>query len=157
MDDIEVRIVELKPMRVASVWGFGEQPEDIAYEKLEIWARPKGLLEDREKHRIFGFDNPVPHPGSPNYGYEVWIEVGPDEEPTDDVRILDFHGGLYAVTRCEVLAGQYEVITATWKRLVAWREKSEYKFGQTQWLEQNVASSKPGVEFILDLYLPIAE
>ncbi len=157
MNELEVRIVRLEPMRVASVWGFGESPEGQAWQKLEAWAKPKGLLDDPEQHRIFGFNNPNPSAGSPNYGYELWIEVGPDVVPEGDTRILGFNGGLYAVTRCEVPKGQYHVIGETWKELVTWREDSQYKCGTHQWLEKSVPTDAPGIEFILDLYLPIAE
>ena len=125
--------------------------------KLDAWAGPKGLRDDPRKHHIFGFNNPNPSPGSPNYGYELWIEIGPKVEPEGDVRILDFDGGLYAVTRCEVPEGQYDVISATWKKLVAWREDSMYNWGYSQWLEENIPSDSPGIEFVLDLYLPISE
>lgn len=157
VSDIEVRIAKLEYMRVASIWGFGKEPEIIAFTKLEAWAGPRGIRDNPEKHRIFGFNNPDPYPGSPNYGYEIWVEVGPEVEPADEVRILGFLGGLYAVTRCEVPEGQYDVIGATWKKLVAWREDSEYKCGHHQCLEQSIASDTPGIEFILDLHLPIAE
>jgi len=157
MSELEVRIVRVDPMRVASVYGFGKEPESIAFSKLEAWAGPRGLRDKPEKHRVFGFNNPDPFPGSPNYGYEVWIEVGPEIEPEGDVRILGFDGGLYAVTRCEVPEGQYDVIGATWKKLVTWRENSKFKGGHTQWLEESISTNTPGIEFALDLYLPIAE
>jgi AraC family transcriptional regulator len=157
MNEIEVRIVELEPMRVASIWGFGQEPETIAFAKLEEWAGPRGIRENPGKHRIFGFNNPNPYPGTPNYGYEIWVEVGAEVEPVDDVRILDFDGGHYAVARCEIPEGEYDVIGATWKKLVAWREDSEYKCGHYQWLEQSIASDTPGIEFVLDLHLPIAK
>lgn len=157
VSDLDVRIVKLEPMRVASVWGFGKEPESIAFTKLDAWAGPKGLRDDPQKHRIFGFNNPDPFPGSPNYGFEIWIEVGPDVEPEGDVRIGGFDGGLYAVTRCEVPAGQYDVIGATWKKLVTWREDSQYKCGHYQWLEHSISTDSPGIEFVLDLYLPIAK
>jgi DNA gyrase inhibitor GyrI len=151
-------------MRVASLWAFGESPEDQVWEKLEAWAGPKGLLDHPEEHPIFGFNNPNPSAGSPNYGYELWIVVGPDVEPEGDVRILDFGGGLYAVARCEVVEGDLENIGRTWKRLVAWREDSRYACATHQWLEKSVlipqwpgTSMSPGVDFVLDLYLPIAE
>ncbi len=157
MSELDVRIVELEPLRVASVWGFGASPEDEAWKMLNAWAEPKGLLDEPEKHRIFGFNNPNPSSSSPNYGYELWIEVGPDMEPEDDVRILDFDGGLYAVTRCEVPKGKYEVIGEIWKKLVTWREDSQYTCGTHQWLEKTVPMGEAkGLEFILDLYLPIA-
>ena len=157
MSTLDVRIVKLEPMRLISAWGFGASPEGEAWEKLEAWAKPRGLMGDPEKHRIFGFNNPDPSPGSPNYGYEVWIEVGPDVEPEGDMRVLGFDGGRYAVTRCEVPKGQLEAIGRTWKALVAWREDSAYTCGSHQWMEKSVATEDPALEFVLDLYLPIAE
>ena len=110
-----------------------------------------------EKHRLFGFNNPNPSAGSPNYGYEAWIVVDPGTEPEGDMKVLHFDGGLYAVTRCVVPKGQFDVIGTTWKRLVAWREDSRYKCGTHQWLEESLSLSISGPEFVLDLYLPIAE
>ena len=50
---------------------------------------------DRGKHRLFGFNNPDPSAGSPNYGYEVWIVVDRDEmTPEDGVEIKAIPGGL---------------------------------------------------------------
>ena len=158
MSELEVRIIKLEPMRVASLHGFGEQPETAAWEKLQAWAGPQGLLDDPERHRIFGFNNPNPSAGSPNYGYELWIEVGPDVGPEGEVEITNFSGGLYAVTRCKVPAGQPDThIPVTWQRLVTWREESSYKRASHQWLEQSIPGDLPGIEFVLDLYLPIAE
>ena len=157
MSDLEVRIVQLQPMRVASFLGFGESPETLAWDKLLAWAKPKGLLEDLETHRLFGFNNPNPSPGSPNYGYEVWIVVGPELEPDQEVEIKDFEGGFYAVTRCVVPKGKFEVIGATWKELNAWREDSKYNCGHAQWLEESIPLDIPDTEFVLDLYIPIAE
>ena len=97
MEELEVQIVKLEPMRVASFYGFGAGPENEARDKLVAWAEPKGMLENPDEHRIFGFDNPIPSHGSPNYGYEFWITVDPDVEPEGDIRIVDFFGGLYAI------------------------------------------------------------
>lgn len=158
MSKLNVRIVTLEPIHVASFLGFGESPEDLAWGKLTAWAKEKGFLEDRGKHRLFGFNNPNPSPGSPNYGYEVWIEIDPEEvEPEEGVAFKDYPGGLYAVTECVVPKGKFEVIGQTWKKLVAWCEDSKYHFGDHQWLEESLPSSPPDAEFVLDLYLPIAE
>jgi DNA gyrase inhibitor GyrI len=164
MSEENVRIVELEPMRIATVWGFGESPELVAWEALEHWAGARGLFDDPEAHPIYGFNNPSPAPGSPNYGYELWIKVGNEVEPEGDVRIEAFGGGLYAVTRCEVPEGQYDVIGATWQRLAMWREDSPFHAGSHQWLEKSVltpqwpgAQPPPGIAFVLDLYLPIVK
>ena len=157
MSDLEVRIIKLEPMRVVSFLGFGESPEELAWEKLIAWAKPKGLLDDLKEHRLFGFNNPNPSAGSPNYGYEVWIVVDPDQEVDGEAKIVDFEGGLYGVTRCVVPTGKFEVIGETWKKLNAWREDSEYNCGHHQWLEESLPLNPPDTEFVLDLYLPIAE
>jgi DNA gyrase inhibitor GyrI len=151
VSDIEVRIVRLDPMRVASAQGFGESPEGIAWEKILKFADAKGI--DRESARFFGFDNPVPSPGSPNYGYEQWITVGPDVEPEGDIRIIDFTGGLYAVTRCKLPR-----IGEAWKQLVIWREDSKYRRAHHQSLEEGLSPYGTAFEdIVMDIYLPIAE
>ena len=156
MNANEVRIVQLEPLRAARFHGYGESPEDLAWEKLAAWAEPKGLLDFTEAHRIFGFNNPNPAPGSPNYGYEYWLTVTPEETAGEDVEIIEFPGGLYAVARCEVHA-PWDDIPAAWQQLVAWRENSPYKAAHHQWLEQHIRVGQPGANFDLDLYLPIAE
>jgi DNA gyrase inhibitor GyrI len=155
MDNLDVRIVKLEPMRMASAYGFGSSPEDIAGEKMGNFLKAKNLLDELgKKYRSFGFNNPNPSAGSPNYGYEIWVDVGPDVEPEGDIRIVDFCGGLYAVTRFENL----ENIGRVWKELVRWREDSKYKPAHHQWLENllNPRETDP-VKLVFDLYLPITE
>ena len=158
MDELNVRIVELRPMRVASVLGYGTEPEIEAWDKLTAWAKPKGYLDDPNPHRIFGFDTPIASPGSPNRGYEFWIEVGPGQGPEGEFEIKEFGGGLYAVTRCEVKGNPYEIIPPAWKALVEWFENSPYQQGSHQCLEEHVhvKGMKEG-QFVLDLYLPITK
>ncbi len=61
--ELDVRIEELPPMRVASALAYGPSPEGKSWEKLKEWAIRKNL--PLEKVRSFGFDNPSPSPGSP--------------------------------------------------------------------------------------------
>ncbi len=162
MSDSRVRIVRLPPMRVASFLGFGQQPETEALQKMSAWAQPKGLLDAPKQYRVFGFNNPSPTPASPNYGYEVWMTVGPEVHPegvqVGDAEIEKFPGGLYAVMRCDVAGDPNEIIPATWKKLALWREDSRYKGANHQWLEEHLHDANvPAGGFSLDLYLPIAE
>jgi DNA gyrase inhibitor GyrI len=158
MSTLDVRIVTLEPLQVASFLGYGESPEDIAWGKLTPWAKEKGLLDHPEQHRLFGFNNPDPSAGSPNYGYEVWIEIDPSKlEPEEGVTFKNVPGGLYAVTNCVVPKGRFEVIGQTWEKLVAWCEDSPYHYGNHQWLEESLPIHPPDTEFVLDLYLPIME
>ena len=153
MSQEEARIVRLEPMRMAGVYGFGAQPESIASSKLEAWAGPKGYLADPAHHRIFGFNNPSPSAGSPNYGYEFWITVGPEAHEEEGVSVQTFAGGLYAVARVRVEGDAYEVIPQGWKRLHRWCEETGCRFGHHQWLEEHL--SGPGEPLTLDLYMPI--
>jgi DNA gyrase inhibitor GyrI len=160
MSELDVRIVRLEPMRVASALGFGESPEPIAWKKLLTWAETRGLLDDLDSVRFFGFNNPNPSPGSPNYGYEQWITVGPDVTAEGDVEIKEFAGGLYAVTRCKSIHQIMEI----WKSLGAWLKESSYKMGQHQWLEECLTKPTsaeleeiPLEDFEMDLYCPIQE
>lgn len=154
MNTLDVRIVTLDPLRVASVLGFGPSPEAVAWEKLAAWAGPRGLLAGRDRPRIFGFNNPSPSPASPNYGYEFWIVVGPDVQSDDVVQVKELDGGLYAVTRCQGV----ETITETWKQLVAWLAASPYRQAHHQWLEEHISGADVAPDaLILDLYAPIAQ
>jgi DNA gyrase inhibitor GyrI len=154
MEELSVRIVRLAPMRVASAYGFGPSPEGIAWQNLLDWAKAGGLLDVAPAPRFFGFNNPSPSAGSPNYGYEQWMTVGPDVAGGAGVELKDFAGGLYAVTRCENLL----TITDTWHRLATWCEGSPYVMGQHQWLEESYTPDVARLEdYVFDLYLPIAE
>jgi DNA gyrase inhibitor GyrI len=157
MEELEVRILTLPPMRVACINGFGESPEAQAFDKLKKWAIHHQLLG--KPYRLFGYNNPDPSPGSPNYGYDVWFTVVESVPSDEDVRIIEFPGGLYAVTRCEV-NNPWEDIPGTWQKLVKWMQASKYHQGQHQWLEEHIGpldTMGGDTPFTLDLYLPISE
>lgn len=157
MSNIEVRIVKLPPMRVACVNGFGEGPEGIAFGRMQAWATAHNLLE--KPHRLFGFNDPDPSPGSPNYGYDVWMTVDESVQADGEARIIEFPGGLYAVTRIDV-KDPWKDIPGTWQRLFKWAENSKYRRGHHQWLEEHIGPlvDMPGEQpFTLDLHLPITE
>lgn len=157
MSNIDVRIVKLPSMRVACLNGFGEGPEEMAFEKMKAWATTHNLLD--KPYRLFGYNNPDPSPGSPNYGYDVWITVDEAAQADGEARIMEFPGGLYAVTRLKV-EKPWEDIPLAWQKLVKWMETSKYQQGRHQWLEEHIGpldkmgSAQP---FTLDLHLPIRE
>lgn len=162
MTDIEVRIEELPSMRVATALGYGEAPEIEAWNTLLSWARRQGLVGELHEHRFFGFNHPGPGSGSPNYGYEQWMTVGPGAAASDDIEIKDFPGGMYAVTRC-----RFEHLVKTWQEFVAWREDSRYQYADDHCLEEvltpwMLAAHSAGEPVNLDdaifvLYLPVIE
>ncbi len=153
MANLNVRIVMLAPMTVASFRALGESPEPAAWEQLRAWAEPKGLLEDLQKHPVFGFNNPNPTPDSNEYGYEFWIAIEPHETLTSGAETKEFPGGLYAVTRCK-LTGEPNVLE-TWKMLWEWVQTSEYQWRETHELEKVLNPGAPEDEIELELYLPI--
>ena len=153
MSEIKVKVVTLEPTRVISAYGFGAEPEGIAWEKLNAFAQKNGLDLADKSITTFGFNNPNPSAGSPNYGYEIWLPVAEDVTPDGDLRLLDFSGGLYAVTTFKGL----ENIGAIWGKLVKWREGSKYKPAHHQWLEELISSESSPEEFMFNIYLPIAE
>ena len=150
-----MRIQRLEPMRVASVRVVSETPERDAWRKLRAWAESKGLLDDPESHPIFGFNNPNPSPERKEYGYELWIRVGPEAQSEGEIEVKDFAGGRYAVTTCK-LHGEPNVME-TWKQLWDWAQRSGYKWRKTHELEkaQNPRASEE--DLILELYLPIED
>jgi DNA gyrase inhibitor GyrI len=158
MGELNVSVIRLEPMWVASFFGFGTEPEMEAWGKLIEWAQPLGLLDHPDQHRIFGFNHPEPAPGSPNYGYELWLTVDPNYASQGKIELKEFPGGLYAVARCAVNGNPYEAIPAAWQGLVQWREQSRFKSSHHQWLEAFVETSRMAEGFFtLDLYLPLTE
>lgn len=148
----DVRIVKLEPMRVAAALGFGPEPESEAWDKLMTWARATNHLDGTQ--RFFGFNNPNPVPGTPNYGYEQWMTVGPDTEPLADVEIKQFEGGLYGVLGCNGLA----TIEEDWGRLAAWVEDGPFRLDQRRCLEELLSPPVlPRTEWVFDLYVAISE
>ena len=154
MNQVVVKIIKLEPMRLISAYGFSSQPEGIAWEKLITFATKHGLYDEGNPPSTLGFNNPDPSEGSPNYGYEIWLPVDETIQPEGDLRLVNFPGGLYAVTKFENL----HEIGRFWGELVKWREASKYKQGHHQWLEELLTSPDiPPEKFIFNLYLPITE
>lgn len=135
MQPEKVEIVVLPPLRVATAWGFGPGPEEIAWAKLEAWARPLGLL-DAPGARVFGFNNPNPSAGSPNYGYEFLVTVDEDVMPGPEIRIGELQGGRYAVMPARVETDPGTDIPAAWRRLDKWVAQHGHRMGHQQWLEE---------------------
>ena len=157
MSDIEVRIVTLPAMRVICFNGFGSSPEGMAYTKAEAWLKANGDWENYKAHRFYGYNNPNPSPGSPNYGYDVWITVDESVQADEGSRIIDFPGGLYAVTSVHA-SPTGEGIYEAWQELAAWVENSQYKdeYSSRQCLEESpdpFLGSPDG--FTLNLFAPI--
>ena len=154
MDTVPYRIVDLPAMRVAALRAFGPSPEEEAWNRMLAWAKERGLLDGQPAPRFFGFNNPNPTPGSPNYGYEVWITVGPQVQPEQGVEILEI-----PAQRCATLLhdGHTDEIFPAWQRLVAAVEQSPHAVGDDRCLEEHLRFFDPESGTIrLDLLLPVS-
>ena len=140
-------------MWVASVHAFGEAPEQEAWRRLRLWAVPRALFSDFNRHPVFGFNNPNPSPGSKEYGYELWIRVDGPEEGESAVTFREFEGGLFAVTTCK-LRGDPD-IAASWRRLWEWAQRGPYRWRRAQELEKVLDPNAAEDEMVLELYLPV--
>ncbi|MFX1318200.1 MAG: effector binding domain-containing protein [Promethearchaeota archaeon] len=165
IEDLFVQVVELEPMRVASVRAISASPEVDAWEKMRTWAHPQGLLDDYNKHPVFGFNNPNPLPGQKEYGYEFWIRMGAHFKGEGEIEAKDYEGGLFAVTTCKPWEemqsefGKKHGYLESWKKLVDWVILSEkYEMDESrQCLEKPHDQDVSFEELVLDLYQPIKE
>jgi DNA gyrase inhibitor GyrI len=154
----EVKIERLALQRVVSAHGFGAQPEDLAWQKMKAWAGPKGLLGGSER-RMFGYNNPNPSAGSPNYGYEFNLTVDEAVQAEGDLKVGDLRvkqlsGGLYAVMPFRMGEGGDPNldIPEAWKKLDAWVAENGYRHGEQQWLEEHTLDGQ-----IMALFYPLAD
>lgn len=151
MSEEKIKIVTLVPFKAVSFHGFGETPEDLAHQAANQWIKKHNLFEE-DKFRHFGFNNPNPSPGSPNYGYEIWIAPNQEFTPDPQDKLIDFEGGLYATAYCPKL----DVIGQVWQELVNWRDANGYFYATHQWLEQlHTPWQKNRTNYDFTLYLPI--
>jgi DNA gyrase inhibitor GyrI len=148
--EMEVRIEKLDPMRVAGVQVISASPEIEAWEQLRAWAGPKGLLDDVQKHPVFGFNNPAPSPGRKEYGYEFWIKIEQGVEVGGNVKEKEFPGGLYAVVTHRGFPNPQ-----VWKALWDWVQSGKYRWRKTHELEKPLNPLAAESEMAFDLYLPV--
>ena len=78
MSEMDVKIKPLPAIKVASILGFGSGPELEAWEKMFQFLKGRGFWEQMEGLEFYGFNNPDPMPGSPNYGTNNgWLSPKP--------------------------------------------------------------------------------
>ena len=139
MSEKSVRVLDLPGCRVVSVYAFGEEPESKSHEVMHAFFGAVGWDEEEmSRHRIFGFNNPDPSPGSERYGYEHWITIDdsfvlPPDVPAG-ISIKEMEGGLYASLESRGIPNPVK-----WGGVVKWINGSEYQYdGSRQWLEEIV-------------------
>ena len=148
---MEVNIKKIEPSRFASFYGFGKQPEEEAMNKLIKWCEKRKITIDDHKNVIFGFNNPNPVPESIEYGYEFWLKVNETERPEEDVRLIEYHGGNYAITECIGAQNMFQ----TWQGLYKWCLDNKYKIGHHRALERIVENMMDINKIKIELCCPV--
>jgi AraC family transcriptional regulator len=159
--DIKV-LKKLDPFRVAYYCYYGKNPETEAFTVVGDWLKKSGLKLEKDRLRIFGFDNPSPSdPSQKEYGYEVWVTVAADYAVNDSlVKTKTFPGGLYAVCGVKNFTAGDDgaAIFQTWRRFSRWLKDSKYTHGNHQWLEEHLHFNEQFEHTGgIDLYMPIAQ
>lgn len=148
---MEVNIKKIEPNRFASFYGFGKQPEEEAMNKLLRWCQRRNINIDDKENIIYGFNNPNPIPDSSEYGYEFWLKVSIDERPEEDVRIIEYHGGNYAITECIGAENMFQ----TWQALYKWCIENKYILGHHQALERIIENISDISKIRIELCCPV--
>jgi len=154
LQDDQVRIIKLKPQKVAWYRTDGPEPEMKAWKVMLEWIRKNGI-DNIPTTRYFGFNNPNPSPETPDYGYEVWITVSDEIKKGEGIGIKSYSGGLFAVINTDITK-----ITENWEKLSNWVKGSKYSIGEWQWLEEHLIADESSWEIEnlqIDLYFPIAD
>lgn len=128
----DIRIIRLKPTKIAACRAKSESPEADSLKPLLEWAKKERLM-DLPTTRIFGFDTAVDKKEYPVYGYESWISIPDNYQVPEPLEEKYLQGGLYAVTNTTY--GNFDV-QKRWQMLAKWFEESEFEYGGQQCLEE---------------------
>jgi DNA gyrase inhibitor GyrI len=142
----EIKIKKIEPMLVAAIHSLADNPENDGWNKLKAWASKEGIFGNSD-HPIFGFNNAV----GDKHGYEFWIKVDPNQEPSGEISIKKFEGGEFGVIQCFGV----ENLSKSWKELINWRQKMGYKIPDERYFEHHTNFEDDGNKIEFDLYLPI--
>jgi len=155
LTNANIRIIRLKPTKIAAYRAKSESPEADSLKPLLEWANKEGIM-DLPTTRLFGFDTAVDKKEYPVYGYESWISIPDDCKVPDTLEEKYLQGGLYAVTNTTY--GNFDV-QKKWQMLSKWFEASELEYGGQQCLEEvlRIETLDNPLKLQLDLLIHIKE
>lgn len=153
MEPRVVRLERLGPLRAVAVHAFGTSPEPAAMEKLRAWAGPRGLLEDRAAHRVFGHNNPPPRAAGEPYGYDFLIVVGPDVAVEGAVQVREVPRKMWATTSTRGV----QTIQQAWVDLFRWCDERKLEEQGTGLEEHLSPFDVPVEEIAFKLWLPVMD
>ncbi|MBQ8150151.1 MAG: effector binding domain-containing protein [Clostridia bacterium] len=118
-EKLNVRILHLPPMTVASYHYIGKDPEEVVGDRVCRFIQESGLYEVKPDARMFGFNHPNPGILEDGlHGYEDWVTIPEDFPLPEDFTRRQFSGGLYAALTIRFPEFQY------WWELNKWVEAS---------------------------------
>jgi len=148
---METTEVMVASQRAARFHALSASPELEAWARMQEWAESNGLWQAGKlfapdaEFVVYGFNNPNPSVGSPNYGYEFLV-CGKDIPDAPDMTTLG--GGRYLAASFE--GADPSGLPDAWQALAAVAETAGYRAGAHQWLERHHPP-----EIRIEMYLPI--
>ncbi len=152
---MKVDIIEMEPMQLACVRHVGPYHEcGKAWEKLCLWAGPKGLLRPGIQFLGLCFDDPEITPPE-KIRYDACITVDPDCPVDGEVYLQQTEGGSYArVTHF----GPYEKLSQTYNQLCGqWVPAKGYVIASRPSIEMymNSPEDTEPEDLITDIFIPL--
>lgn len=139
-NELNVRIILLPPMTVASYHCIGSDPEGQVLGVMTDFAQKIRLYEIKPDARMFGFNRP--NPGvleDGTHGYEVWVTVPENMELPEPLVKKHYGGGrLYAVL--SIRFPEFQL----WGDLINWVNNSEQY--ETDYTAEEAAGQIGGFE-----------
>jgi len=156
-----IDIKELEQSKFAGVSVFGENPEELAWEKMRYWA--KANIQDYKKRQYFGC---APNGQNGKYEYIAQVVLKNDEvinEQQTDVRLYNSPNGLFVVGDVDYTSTDMgTALENSYFQMVEWlKKKKEYviQMDDRPVLEEHIFNDKwtSGIEGIsgFKLWLPI--
>ena len=152
---MDVRIEEVKPMRVAFVRHIGPYEKcEKAWGELCAWAGPKGLLGPKSTFIGICYDDPEVTPAE-KIRYDACVNVGTDIEGEGPVGIQTIEGGQYAIFTHR---GPLTNLIKTYQQIFGeWAPSSGrvIKTGPSFEVYLNDPHRTPPEEITVDIYVPL--
>lgn len=153
---MDVRIEKIEPQRVAFIRHVGPYDQvGNVWEKLCLWAAPKGLLGPGIKMLGISYDDPS-ITDADKLRYEAAITVDDSIAAEGEVGIQTIYGGEYAVVTHQ---GAYTKLSESYNWLYRkWLKESKREPAHAPCFEWyiNDPESTPEDELLTDIYLPLS-
>lgn len=153
---MKVEVKELPSLNVAYVRTIGEygyEPAKKAFQKLEQWAGPRGLMDEAVCLGVT-WDNPCVTPAE-KCRYDACVVVPDDTEVAGGADLQTVAGGKYAVHQTEVFNNDFQ---KGWDHLIGeWLPDSGYQPGDGPAFEIYVenGAGNPDGRWLVDIHLPV--